>query len=154
MDTQQERLSRLNHALLSGEDVCSSEGMLHDFPESLKKPFQVNGVGLVVCRQGSFMFTLNQKDFSAKANETLFIPGGSVFQVARQSEDAEVFILVYQTDPIRDIIGNCVTSMHLYSQLATEPCYVWSTGEENEVLKYMSLLDNTLRDRGKYIQSL
>ena len=44
MDTQQERLSRLNHALLSGEDVCSSEGMLHDFPESLKKPFQVNGV--------------------------------------------------------------------------------------------------------------
>ena len=78
MDTQQERLSRLNHALLSGEDVCSSEGMLHDFPESLKKPFQVNGVGLVVCRQGSFMFTLNQKDFSAKANETLFIPGGSV----------------------------------------------------------------------------
>ena len=48
MDTQQERLSRLNHALLSGEDVCSSEGMLHDFPESLKKPFQVNGVGLVV----------------------------------------------------------------------------------------------------------
>ena len=53
MDTQQERLSRLNHALLSGEDVCSSEGMLHDFPESLKKPFQVNGVGLVVCRQGS-----------------------------------------------------------------------------------------------------
>lgn len=74
MDTHQERLSRLNHALLSGKDVCSSEGMLRDFPESLKKPFQVNGVGLVVCRQGSFMFTLNQKDFSAKANETLFIP--------------------------------------------------------------------------------
>ena len=145
MDTQQERLYRLNHALLSGKDVCSSEGMLHDFPESLKKPFQVNGVGVVVCRQGSFMFTLNQKDFSAKANETLFIPGGSVFQVCRQSEDAEVFILVYQTEPIRDIIGNCVTSMHLYSQLATEPCYVWSTGEENEVLKYMSLLDNTLQ---------
>ena len=62
MDTHQERLSRLNHALLSGKDVCSSEGMLRDFPESLKKPFQVKGVGLVVCRQGSFMFTLNQKE--------------------------------------------------------------------------------------------
>ena len=49
MDTQQERLSRLDHALLSGKDVCSSEGMLRDFPESLKKPFQVNGVGVVVC---------------------------------------------------------------------------------------------------------
>ena len=45
MDTQQERLSRLNHALLSGEDVCSSEGMLHDFPESLKKPFQWSRAG-------------------------------------------------------------------------------------------------------------
>ena len=56
MDTQQERLSRLNHALLSGEDVCSSEGMLHDFPESLKKPFQVNGVGLVVYSESEGFF--------------------------------------------------------------------------------------------------
>ena len=29
-------------------------------------------------------------------------------------------------------------------QLRTEPCYVWNTGDEEEVLKYMSLLDNTL----------
>lgn len=145
MDTQQERLSRLNYALLSGENVCSSEGMLRDFPESLKNPFQVNGVGLVICRQGSFMFALNQKSFSAKAGETLFIPGGSVFQVLQRSEDVEIFIFIYQMDPLRDIIGNSVTSMHLYSRLATEPCYVWNTGEEDEVLKYMSLLDNTLR---------
>lgn len=34
--------------------------------------------------------------------------------------------------------------MYLYSHLATEPCYVWNTGEEEEVLKYMSLLDSTL----------
>ena len=34
--------------------------------------------------------------------------------------------------------------MNLYSHLATEPCYVWNTGEEEEVLKYLSLLDNTL----------
>ena len=35
--------------------------------------------------------------------------------------------------------------MNLYSHLATEPCYVWNTGEEEEVLKYLSLLDNTLK---------
>ena len=29
-------------------------------------------------------------------------------------------------------------------QLRTEPCYVWNTGDEEEVLKYMALLDNTL----------
>lgn len=35
--------------------------------------------------------------------------------------------------------------MYLYMQLRTEPCYVWNTGDEEEVLKYMSLLDNTLQ---------
>lgn len=145
MDTQQERLSRFNHALVSGQRICSSEGMLRAFPFSLKNPFSVNGVGLVVCRQGSFTFSLNQKTFSAKAGETLFIPEASLFQVLQESGDVELHILIYQIEPIRDVIGNSVTSMYLYSQLATEPCYVWKTGEEEEVLKYMFLLDSTLR---------
>ena len=104
----------------------------------------IDGVGLVICRQGSFTFILNQKSFSAKAGDTLFLPKDSLFQVLYSSADVEVFIFIYQTDPIRDIIGNSVVSMNLYSHLATEPCYVWNTGEEEEVLKYMSLLDNTL----------
>lgn len=36
MDTQQERLLHLDHALLSGENICSSEGMLRSFPSSSK----------------------------------------------------------------------------------------------------------------------
>ena len=51
MDTQQERLLHLDHALLSGENICSSEGMLRSFPSSFKTPFCINGVGVVVCRQ-------------------------------------------------------------------------------------------------------
>lgn len=143
MDSQLERLSRLDHALLSGKSICSSEGMLRCFPESLRSPFQVDGVGLVICRKGSFTFLLNQKSFSAKTGETLFIPGDSQFMVLQESEDVELFILIYKIEPIRDIMGNSVVSMHLYSLLATEPCYVWNTGEEGEVLKYMSLLDST-----------
>ena len=104
----------------------------------------IDGVGLVICRQGSFTFILNQKSFSAKTGDTLFLPKDSLFQVLYSSADVEVFIFIYQTDPIRDIIGNSVVSMNLYSHLATEPCYVWNTGEEEEVLKYLSLLDNTL----------
>ncbi len=104
----------------------------------------IDGVGLVICRQGSFTFILNQKSFSAKDGDTLFLPKDSLFQVLYSSADVEVFIFIYQTDPIRDIIGNSVVSMNLYSHLATEPCYVWNTGEEEEVLKYLSLLDNTL----------
>lgn len=144
MNVLQERLSRLNYALLNKENICSSKGMLHTFPASLKEPFLINGVGLVICRRGSFMFSLNQKIYSAKAGETLFIPEDSLFQVLQESENVELFILVYQIEPIRDIIGNSVASMYLYSQLRTEPCYVWNTGDEEEVLKYMSLLDSTL----------
>lgn len=144
MDSQQERLSRLDRALMSGQNICSSEGMLGTFPPSLKSPFRVNGVGLVVCRQGGFTFSLNQKMLSARAGETLFITEGSLFQVFRESEDAELYILIYQIEPIREVIGNAVTSMYLYSQLATEPVFVWKTGEEEEVLKYMFLLDSTL----------
>lgn len=145
MDTQQERLSHLDSALLSKQQICSSEGMLYSFPPALQSPFLIEGVGLVICRQGNFTFILNQKSFSAKAGDTLFLPKDSLFQVLYASGDVEVFIFIYQTDPIRDIMGNSVVSMNLYSHLATEPCYVWNTGEEEEVLKYLSLLDNTLK---------
>ena len=144
MDTQQERLSHLDRALSNGENICSSEGMLCSFPASLKKPFMINGAGLIVCRQGNFTFSLNMKAFSAQAGETVFIPEDSLFQVLSESEDLQLFIFISQIEPIRDIIGNSVAAMYLYMQLRTEPCYVWNTGDEEEVLKYMSLLDNTL----------
>ncbi len=142
MDTRQERLSRLDSALLDKRQICSSEGVLCAFPSALKSPFMIDGVGLIICRQGNFTFILNQKTFSAKAGDTLFLPKDSLFQVLQASDNVEVYIFIYQTDPIRDFMGNSVVSMHLYSHLATEPCYVWNTGEEEEVLKYLSLLYN------------
>lgn len=145
MDTRQERLSRLDSALLDKRQICSSEGVLCTFPSALKSPFMIDGVGLIICRQGNFTFILNQKTFSAKAGDTLFLPKDSLFQVLQASDNVEVYIFIYQTDPIRDFMGNSVVSMHLYSHLATEPCYVWNTGEEEEVLKYLSLLDSTLK---------
>ena len=81
MDTRQERLSRLDNALLNKQQICSSEGVLSSFPTVLKEPFMIDGVGLVICRQGSFTFILNQKSFSAKAGDTLFLPKDSLFQV-------------------------------------------------------------------------
>ena len=55
-------------------------------------------------------------------------------------------ILIYQIEPIRDIMGNAVVTMYMYSRITSEePCCVWTTGEENEIMKYMSLLDSALR---------
>lgn len=145
MDSQEERLLRLDRALTSGQNICSSGGILTTFPPCLKNPFPVNGVGLIVCRQGRFTFLLNQKLYTAKAGETLFIPEDTFFQAFQESDDMEVYILIYRVEPIRDAIGNSVASMYLYSRLTTDPCYVWETGEEEEVVKYMLLLDSTLR---------
>lgn len=145
MDTQQERLSRLNQELLSEKNICSSRGVLTTFPVSMKSPLRLKGLGLVVCRNGSFRFSLNQADFHAKAGDTLFIPEDAAFRILQESEDLEVYILVYQIEPIRDIIGNSVASMYMYSQLTPELSCVWSTGEESEFIKYMSLLDNVLQ---------
>ena len=144
MDSGQDRLLQFDRDLLSGKNICSSEGIFVNFPPSLKKPFQMKGLGLVICRQGNFQFSLNQKKHFAEAGESLFIPEDGEFQVLQESEDMEVQILIYQIEPIRDIMGNLVVSMYMYSQLIPEPCYVWTTGEENEIVKYMSLLDSAL----------
>lgn len=145
MNIQQEHLLLLNRSLLNKAQICSSKGILSAFPAALKSPFSIDGLGLIICRKGDFTFSLNQKFYSAQAGDTLFIPEDTSFQVLQESADIEVFILFYLVQPIRDIIGNSVVSMHLYSLLATEPCYVWNTGEEEEVIKYMSLLDSTLQ---------
>ena len=88
MDTQQERLLQLDRDLKSGKNICSSGGVLSCFPSSLKEPFLMQGLGLVVCRQGSFQFSLDNKCASAKAGETLFIHEESWFQVQKDISDA------------------------------------------------------------------
>ena len=64
MDSGQDRLLQFDRDLLSGKNICSSEGIFVNFPPSLKKPFQMKGLGLIICRQGNFQFSLNQKKHS------------------------------------------------------------------------------------------
>ena len=147
MDTRQERLSRLDSALLDKRQICSSEGVLCAFPSALKSPFMIDGVGLIICRQGNFTFILNQKTFSAKAGDTLFLPKDSLFQVLQASYNVEVYIFIYQTDPIRDFMGNSVVSNAPMNSHLGQPnrATYGIPGEEEEVLKYLSLLDSTLK---------
>lgn len=145
MDTQQDRLLQFDRDLLSGKNICSSKGVLVTFPSSLKKLFHMKGLGVIICHRGSFQFSLNQKVCSAKAGESLFIPEEGAFQVLQESEDMEVQILIYQIEPIRDIMGNAVVTMYMYSRITPdEPSCVWTTGEEEEITKYMSLLDSAV----------
>ena len=150
MKITQERIIQLERALFQRDDICSSEGGISSFPAIFHSPYVVSGVGIVVCEQGQFTFVLNQHTLQAQAGETLFIPEGVSFQVLEESADLLVHFLLYQVEPIRDILGNQVVAMYLYSQLVPEPCYVWQTGEEEEVLRYMTQLDATLHQEDPF----
>ena len=152
MKTVQERITLLGKALFRRDDICSSEGSISSFPILFHTPFLVSGVGIVICMQGFFTFALNRCVMRASAGETLFIPDGAEFRVMEESSDLDVHFLLYQVEPIRDILGNQVVSMYLYSQLVPKPCYVWQTGEEDELLRYMMQLDATLLQNDTFRQ--
>ena len=67
MISQTERLKRLNQMLVERRDICCSEGSVDAFPAVLQKNFQMEYLGLIVCKQGEFQFTLNQKPFCGKS---------------------------------------------------------------------------------------
>lgn len=142
---EEERLKRLEQSLRANEAICSSEGILTSFPSSLCKPYHVCGLGLLLCRKGQFRFRLNNREFDAREGQTVFIPENAVLEILKTSSAMEVHIFVYRIEPIRDIMGNLALSMYPYTELTAETCYVWHTNEEEELLKYIALLDDTLK---------
>lgn len=142
MKRQEERLENLEKALLAGRDICSSAGTLHAFPSFLQKTVSLDYIGLIVCAQGSFTFTINRKSFSAREGECVFLSEGADFCIDGWSENLAVSLLFYRIDPIREILGSSVVAMYLYMTCTPEPCYVWETGEEQDILCYFSLLNN------------
>lgn len=141
---EEDRLQRLEQSLRAKQDICSSEGPLASFPATLLRPYHVCGLCLVLCRKGSFCFRLNGRNFTAREGETLFVPENAILEVTGHTEDIVVHIFTYRIEPIRGIMGNLALSMYPYTELSAETCYVWHTGEEEELLRYIALLDNTL----------
>lgn len=135
-----ERLIKLEEKISGQSDVCSSGGPVFDFPESMKKGFVNFGIGLIVCHEGQFDFILSGKQYYAHAGETVFIHEGSFFRITGQSDNIEISIIIYKVDPIRDVLGNMVYSVHLYSQMSHETYCVWNTGDEDDVAGYISLI--------------
>lgn len=140
MISQTERLKRLNQMLVERRDICCSEGSVDAFPAVLQKNFQMEYLGLIVCKQGEFQFTLNQKPFVAKAGETIFLYEATIFCAGSCTADLRIDVLFYRIDLIRDLLGSSVMAMHLYAILTPQPCYVWSTGEEEDIARYISLI--------------
>lgn len=137
---QEMRLTRFERDLMAGKDICCLEGEVKAFPKILCKPFLMNYVGLIVCEKGYFCFDVDKKKFTARAGETVFLSEGNNFSIGELSDDLCVSILFYHIDPIREILGSSIVAMYLYTTLTPEPCYVWISGEESDLARYIALL--------------
>lgn len=137
---QEMRLTRFERDLTAGKDICCLEGEVKAFPKILCKPFLMNYVGLIVCEKGYFCFDVDKKKFTARAGETVFLSEGNNFSIGELSDDLRVSILFYHIDPIREILGSSIVAMYLYTALTPEPCYVWTSGEESDLARYIALL--------------
>lgn len=134
------RLDTLQEMMSGQADVCSSGGTVSDFPACMKEGVISFGIGLIVCHEGEFEFTLSGRSYKASRNETVFMPEGGLFRVTRQSADVLLSLIIYHTESIRDIMGAMVQSVHLYTLMSSNiPC-VWSTGCENDIARYISLI--------------
>lgn len=134
------RLEKLQKEITGRSDVCSSGGPVSDFPESFKNGLLNFGIGLIVCTKGEFDFSLSAETYTAKVGETVFLPEGKTFRIIRQSDQLEVYMLIYKVAPIKDVLGNQVYSVHLYSKMSPDTHYVWKTGDEENVSGYIALL--------------
>lgn len=137
---QEMRLTRFERDLTAGKDICCLEGEVKAFPKILCKPFLMNYVGLIVCEKGYFCFDVDKKKFTARAGETVFLSEGNNFSIGELSDDLRVSILFYHIDPIREILGSSIVAMYLHTTLTPEPCYVWTSGEESDLARYIALL--------------
>lgn len=137
---QEMRLTRFERDLTAGKDICCLEGEVKAFLKILCKPFLMNYVGLIVCEKGYFCFDVDKKKFTARAGETVFLSEGNNFSIGELSDDLRVSILFYHIDPIREILGSSIVAMYLYTTLTPEPCYVWTSGEESDLARYIALL--------------
>ncbi len=135
-----ERLAALQHDIACMADVCSSGGVVNDLPGRMTEGFSNFGIGLIVCHEGEFEFTLSGRTHKACRGETVFIPEGAFFSVERKSETLRLSVIVYKTAPIRYLVGTMVQSVQLYARLSPDlPC-VWSTGCEDDIAGYISLI--------------
>lgn len=136
------RLDKLEKDLSGKAEVCSSGGVIHAFPDNFNHAFRSFGIGLIVCSRGQFNFSLSKESYTAVAGESVFIPNGASFYISGYSEDIEVSIIMYKVDGIKDVLGNMVYSVDLYTKMSPQTYYVWTTGEEEDVAGYISLIGN------------
>ena len=137
----------INLALMKKQEIICTREPLTRFPPAFDKDYVVAGVGLVICLRGSYTCSVNSRELEAHAGQTLFVPEEDCLQILAQSDDLLVHLLFYRVDSIRDILSNEVSSMRFYSIFSAEPNYIWQTDEEEDLMRYTSLLSGLKEEK-------
>ena len=154
MKDMKERLNVLNSELAEKSEICISRGVVNNFPSILYKPFHTFGVGLIVCKKGTFNFSVETDVYEVYEGETVFLSEDTVFEVLSVSEDLEVRILLYRVESIRQLLGSLVQQIQLYVKMSPKVYYVWRTEQEEDLVSYMNLLENTMNSEGnRFLQN-
>ena len=135
-----ETLKAFTMAILNNADICGTKCDVGAFPEVLYQPYLLDRIGVLVCQRGHFRVLVNQKEFVCYAGQTVFLSSESTFCVKETSADMQVHVLFYNVESIRDSLGSSVMNMRLYALLSPGPCDVLVTGQEDELIHYISLL--------------
>ena len=144
MENTAERLVLLEKALGEKADICTSWGGVDGFPPILYQPFRTFGIGIIVCMRGEFHFSISSESFLARAGETVFLSDDVMFQVQSASPDLKIHILFYRVETIRDFLNNQVRQMQLYVKMSPRLYFVWHTDEEEDLVKYLQLLERAM----------
>lgn len=110
------------------------------FPQSLMQPFYSDYVGIIICHQGMFRFKVDGASFVASAGETVFLSKGVMFRVIDSSEDLRYTLLFYRAEQIKDMLGNTVVTMRLYSTFCPSSCTIMHTEYDGMLANYAQML--------------
>lgn len=135
------------------KDVCCVQGRGGRFPSVLCSDFLVDGVGIIVCVEGSFTFRCEGIDYMARGGETVFLSQGVVFKVVSQSDDCCYSLILYKVDTIRNILGNTIAAMKLLETLNPTTCRVWHTGQESDLCRYSEMLASGNSDDNMFAEN-
>lgn len=143
METESERIARLDMALATQQDVCGSGGIIGRLPERLYTPSRTDHITLITCHRGWLRLTVDHHHYRVSAGETATIDRDALMEVNETSPDMAVTMLCYRVEPIRDMLGATVMPLRLVAMLSPIPCRVWKTDGESDITHYTALLSAT-----------
>lgn len=135
-------LLTLETQLLNQQKICTVPQLLHAFPQTFYEPFQYAGIGYIVCTHGQFSFMIDNDTFTVRSGETFFLPNDKAFRIIKHSHNLGYHILLFEVEPIRDILNTTVMSLNLYHRFTSDTHYAWRTGREADLIHYVALINS------------